>query len=962
MKKSLLLGVSLVLFSFVLYAPATVRYVDASNTNPVSPYTSWATAATNIQDAASLAVYGDTVLVTNGIYQYGGTTFDGTNRVRVFGSVLLKSVNGPAVTTIVGYQMPGTTNGSSAVRCVYLSEFATLSGFTLTNGATPSTSGFGGGVVMESSCWVSNCIIVNNAAATEGGGCYSGNGSPIINSWIAGNTAPTGGGFYGVSSAPVVNCIVTNNSAGNGSGVALCSVYDSLLTGNGQNLHNGSAAYISTLVNCTVAGNSSIGLGAANGCTLVNSIIYDNHNAAYADCYQCYLTNSCTTIGSGNNGPLVNGCISNAPGFVNPSSDFHLNGWSHCIAAGDASIVTNSTDLDGNPRVINGAVDMGCYENQSPFQGAAHYVSLLSTNPTPPYTNWVTAATNIQDAVAVAQAGEYVIVDDGIYTNAGAVVYGAETNRVALTNGIALLSTGGAQAAQIVGGPQTRCAYVGPSSVLMGFTLTNGAGRNGGDITNEQSGGGAWCAAGGVVSNCFIIGNRANTTAGQGGGVYGGAIYNSVITNNNYGYGAVASAALYNCTVISNGWVSGSEYAGGLYYGTASNCLIAANRAYFGGAGVYHATVWNSTIMANQSIGGQGAGAYQSQLYGCFVLTNLAGNTAGGAYLSFLSNCTVSGNPGTGAFQCTNRNCTFSGNFGPDGGGVNNCISYDCTFVGNYSASGGAGQNGTFYDCLIVSNAANNGGGAYNATLYNCTVVGNTATNSGGGVNATGGSINNSIVYFNNAATGPNWSGAKFNYSCTTPAAVGGPTSSITNAPIFVNMAAGDFHEQTNSATINDGSNSYATNSTDFDGNPRIVGGTVDIGAYEYQGSNYNLPIPVQWLIQYGLPTDGSQNYAYSDNSGMNNWQKWIAGLVPTNSASVLIMMSPSPTNNSSGITVTWQSVTNRTYFLQCSTNLTGQPAFWSIQSNIPGQHGTTSYTDTSATNGGPYFYRVGVQ
>jgi hypothetical protein len=947
-----------------------VRYVNAANTNPVAPYTSWATAATNIQDAANVAFGSDTILVTNGVYQYGGTSFDGSNRVRVVGGVLLKSVNGPAVTTIVGYQVPGTTNGSSAMRCVYLSEFSTLSGFTLTNGATVTISyGFGGGVVLETFCTVSNCILVNNAAASQGGGFYTGNGGAIINSWIVGNNAPTGGGAYGVSGGIVANCIVTNNSAGNGSGVAFCNVYDSLLTGNGQRANSGSAAYISTLVNCTVAGNTSTGLGAANACTLKNSIIYYNNKGVYADCYQCYISNCCTTIGLGNT-TVANGSISNAPGFINPSGDYHLNGWSRCIAAGNTTIITNSTDLDGNPRIVNGAVDMGCYENQSPLQGVIHYVSLSSTNPIPPYTNWITAATNLQDAVAIAQPEEFVIADDGIYTNSGAVVYGAETNCVALTNGITLLSAGGLQAAMIVGGTQMRCAYVGPNSVLAGFTLTNGQGRIGGDITNEESGGGAWCATGGVVSNCFIIGNKANTSAGQGGGVYGGTIYNCVITNNNYGYGAVASAALYNCTIISNGWASGSEYAGGLYYCTASNCLIAANRAYFGGAGVYRSTVYNSTIMANQSSGGFGAGAYQSQLYGCSVLTNIAASSGGGAFESFLTNCFISGNHGNtgGAYQCTNYNCTFSGNTGSDGGGVDQGVSYSCIFIGNYSPGGGAGQNTTFYDCLLVSNTAVNGGGAFGSTLYNCTVVGNIATNTGGGVDGTSGSINNSIIYYNQAPASPNWFGAKFNFSCTTPAAPGA-VGSFTNAPVFVNMAAGDFHQQTNSPTINDGSNPYASGppasppvliTTDLDGNPRIVGGTVDMGAYEYQGSNYNLPIPIEWLVQYGLPTDGSEDYAYSDSSGMNNWQKWIAGLVPFNSASVLALVAP--TNNASGITITWQSVTNRTYFLQCSTNLAAQPAFWPIQSNIPGQAGTTSYTDTGATNGGPYFYRVGVQ
>jgi hypothetical protein len=70
-------------------------------------------------------------------------------------------------------------------------------------------------------------------------------------------------------------------------------------------------------------------------------------------------------------------------------------------------------------------------------------------------------------------------------------------------------------------------------------------------------------------------------------------------------------------------------------------------------------------------------------------------------------------------------------------------------------------------------------------------------------------------------------------------------------------------------------------------------------------------------------------------------------------------MLSPAIT--SSGVSLRWNSVTNRSYFVERAINLGPPASFSPLQINIPGLSVTTSFTDTNPPNSIPVFYRVGI-
>jgi hypothetical protein len=209
---------------------ATVHYVSIGSASPAAPFTSWATAAANIQDAIdATSLPGSLVMVSNGVYNTGGKVAYGamTNRVAVTKPVTVQSVNGSAVTVIEGNPIL-----SSAVRGVYLTNGAALKGFTVTRGATINSGDetremTGAGIWCPStSALVSDCLVISNSAYWDCGGVV---GGTLSNCTIAGNAGHSGGGAAG---GTLNNCTLTNNSAGSGGGLWLGTANNCILIGN----------------------------------------------------------------------------------------------------------------------------------------------------------------------------------------------------------------------------------------------------------------------------------------------------------------------------------------------------------------------------------------------------------------------------------------------------------------------------------------------------------------------------------------------------------------------------------------------------------------------------------------------------------------------------------------------------------------------------------------------------------
>jgi hypothetical protein len=196
------------------------------------------------------------------------------------------------------------------------------------------------------------------------------------------------------------------------------------------------------------------------------------------------------------------------------------------------------------------------------------------------------------------------------------------------------------------------------------------------------------------------------------------------------------------------------------------------------------------------------------------------GNTDGGGSPVFSN---------TGAGMVNNNsspiitNCIFTGNSGYYGGGMFNVensspILTNCSFIGN----------SVIYE----------GGGMRNQTaspiLINCSFSGNTAQYGGGMANISSSpTIKNCIIWGNN--NGILGGSPTITYSLVQGISSGTGNINGNSDPLFVDAANGNLRLQACSPAINSGIDEANSTTVDFGGNTRKVG-TIDMGAYEFQG------------------------------------------------------------------------------------------------------------------------------
>jgi hypothetical protein len=379
-----------------------IIYVDA-DANGATDGTSWADAYNYLQDALGVASSDDEIRVAAGIYKpdqgggnipsdrhatcqlisgveiYGGYAGSGqpdpnARNIELYQTVLTGDLDGDDVDVNDPYGLLNepTRNENSyhVVTGSGTQANAILDGVTITSGNANHNLGpdyLGGGLYnIAANATLANCTFTLNSAGLYGGAMFNEDSNPGMKKCtFSQNMAQFEGGAmwnYKYCSPTVSNCLFVGNHASSGAGM--------------YNRWSSSP----TLLNCTFSANSNRGLvDSGSSSTITNSIFWGGGILSQSGS-TTIVSYSCVQDAHPNDGSVYPGIgnIDLDPCFVGAGywdsngvwvdGDYHLASGSPCIDAGDNNAVPPhiTTDLDGNPRIVGCAVDMGAYEGPVP--------------------------------------------------------------------------------------------------------------------------------------------------------------------------------------------------------------------------------------------------------------------------------------------------------------------------------------------------------------------------------------------------------------------------------------------------------------------------------------------------------------------------------------------------------------------------------------------------------------------
>jgi len=822
-------------------------YVSTNGTE-VSPFDTWDKAATNVNVAVGIAVAGDVITISNGVFAV-------TNQVALMTNLTVQSANGSGATTIYRPSSAGTL--FPIFRLTHSNALVT--GFTITNGFWSLNNDCGGSVHMTAGT-VSNCVVANTPfiGGTQSGAIWMSGG--LLTASMISNSVPRSYALK-MTGGIVENCILTKNTDpydespirisggvmrrcrifGNTSpsGTAVGPVWlsggvleNSLIYGNSgfNNAAGGVVMGGGAMLNCTVAGNTTplasiygAGVRWASG-AITNCIIYGN---------------------TGSNGKNLSGTTSNAwyscapelttairgnnntdPEFVSlTSSNYHLTLGSPCVNLG-TNIPSITVDLDGTNRDVN--FDMGAYE-RIPITTGPLSVAFLGTS--------------LQGIGSVTSTFTGIL--EGGNTNITWWGWEFRNGDVTGTNGAGL-------------GVLTNVFEAGRHAVVLSATNSIGeasAHTNLNYVIVKSAGNDVFISTNGTSTFPFDTWSRATTNI----------------------LDAFENAAHVGSTL----WLSNGNYA------ASRSLTLTASNSIRGVNGPTGTTVYRSSTDYYPLFRVQNSSALLSGI----TITNGAGVSAGAVELSagVVSNCvmtqnkigqppdcvmTISGGLATGCMVSNNtprsltvsvtggilEDSTITGSTsGHDqspltigwyaAGLVRRCKIINNTPPGNIAGGVQITHNGRMENCLVSGNKTASGsyGAVYigGGTVVNSTIVSNSTSGGStvGGVYRAGGALTNCIIYGNSGGSNYVGSLSAISYSCA-PELTTSINGNISKDPLFVSVT--DYHLQKLSPCIKSGVIFSGIGFYDLDNVLRVQSGSVAMGAYVYQ---FNLKIPTYYNI-----------------------------------------------------------------------------------------------------------------